>query len=109
MNMVRFFLAAGLAFTLMAASAAASVKPIQSVPHGTLLTVVSQTVDPCHKQCAPLLKLDSRSEAKRTYGNCRALCAGKGTVTCPDGSKQSVKILRCGAPGAGMARWKRWR
>lgn len=55
------------------------------------LLPVSQTVDPCHKQCAPLLQLDSRSEAKRTYDNCRAMCAGKGTVLCPDGSRIKLR------------------
>ena len=67
------------------------------VPPGRLPVLpISQTVDPCHKQCAPLLQLDSRSEAKRTYNNCRAMCAGTGTVICPDGSRIRVR------PGASM-------
>lgn len=55
----------------------------------------TQTVAPCHKRCAPLLSLDSRSEARRTYHNCRALCDRKGTVICPDGSRKSYKNPRC--------------
>jgi hypothetical protein len=75
-----------------------------------LLTPVSQTVDRCHKQCAPLLKLDSRSEAKRTYGNCRSLCAGSGMVTCPDGSRVPVSnARRCGSKRSDRPRWSRYR
>jgi len=52
---------------------------------------ISQTVDPCHKQCAPLLSLDSKSESKRTYHNCRVLCAGEGEIICPDGSQKRLR------------------
>ena len=59
--------------------------------NGNPVLRISQTVDPCHKRCAPLLQQDSRSESKRTYLNCRALCAGKGTVLCPDGSRIKIR------------------
>jgi hypothetical protein len=101
-KMMRFVMAAGLALSLVGATAPAFSQACkfgvcaagEALANGSM-TPVSQTVDPCHKRCAPLLKIDSRSEASRVYRNCRALCAGKGTVTCPDGSQKSVKNPRC--------------
>lgn len=54
----------------------------------------------CQDQCAPLLEaVHPKSEAKRVYNNCVALCANKPglSLTCPDGSRVSVKDAKlCG-------------
>jgi hypothetical protein len=106
--MLRFLTAAALLLSFMAAPEPAASQNHLGITR--LLTQVSQTVDRCHKQCAPLLNLDSRSEAKRTYANCRALCAGNGSVTCPDGSKQSVNNPRCrGGHRPYRERWRGYR
>ena len=81
-------LVALFAFGLQSAEAMA---PGAVTRYDDLLLPISQTVDPCHKQCAPLLSLDSKSESKRTYHNCRVLCAGEGEVICPDGSRKSLR------------------
>jgi hypothetical protein len=53
-------------------------------------------VAPCHKQCSPLLgAVQPKAEAQRVYGNCRALCDHKGTVTCPDGSVKPWTDPKC--------------
>ena len=63
-------------------------------PLGSTTTV--DKVAPCHKQCAPLLKaVKPVAEARRVYGNCRALCDRKGKITCPDGHQQSWSIPKC--------------
>ena len=107
--MIRILAATWLMLSLMAAVP----DPAASRAHpglAPLLTPASQTVDRCHKQCAPLLNLDSRSEAKRTYSNCRALCAGKGSVTCPNGSRVSTSdARRCGGAGGRKPYRERWR
>ena len=93
--MLRFVFAAGLIATMVALAGPGGAQAAEHFTPAPLLTPASQTVDRCHKQCAPLLKLDSRSEASRTYRNCRALCDRKGTVTCPNGKVQSWKNPRC--------------
>jgi len=93
--MKRFALLAGLVLSLMAGSAASGAEAMDGAGNAPLFTPVTQTIDPCHKQCAPLLNLDSRSEAQRTYHNCRALCDRKGEVICPDGSRKSSRTPRC--------------
>lgn len=63
-------------------------------PLGSTTTV--DKVAPCHKQCAPLLKaVNPVAEARRVYGNCRALCDHKGNITCPDGHQQSWRRPKC--------------
>ena len=34
-------------------------------------------------------------EARRVYGNCRAMCDHRGTVTCPNGRVQSWQNPKC--------------
>ena len=59
-------------------------------------TTTVDKVDPCHKQCAPLLgSVKPASEAHRVYGNCRAMCDRRGTITCPNGRVQSWKNPKC--------------
>jgi hypothetical protein len=59
-------------------------------------TSQSDSVAPCHTQCAPLLgSVKPKAEAQRVYGNCRALCDRKGTIKCPDGSVKSWKNPKC--------------
>jgi hypothetical protein len=44
------------------------------------------TVDPCYKQCSPLLgSVTPRKEAQRVYKNCFALCSQRGVLICPHG------------------------
>lgn len=53
-------------------------------------------VAPCHKQCAPLLTaVKPQEEARRVYGNCRAMCDRKGTVTCSHGTTKSWDNPKC--------------
>jgi hypothetical protein len=43
-------------------------------------------VDPCYKQCSPLLgSVSPRSEAQRVFKNCMAYCQHKGRVNCGNG------------------------
>jgi len=44
------------------------------------------TVDPCYKQCSPLLaSVTPKQEAQRVFKNCFAYCSHKGVITCPNG------------------------
>lgn len=55
---------------------------------GTATSDKGYTVDPCYKQCGPLLSsVTPRQEAVRVYKNCFAGCNHKGLVTCPNGAK----------------------
>lgn len=81
------FLTALLAVGAVAIDAAhiAGAAPPQIATEAPAFQLVRQTIDPCHKRCAPLLQQDSKSESKRTYGNCRALCDTQAKPTCAQG------------------------
>jgi hypothetical protein len=52
-------------------------------------------VDPCYKQCVPLLgAVTPKSEAQRVFHNCMAGCQHRGFIICPLGSKIPTTLNR---------------
>lgn len=77
MRVLRTIRFAAIALLALSAVPAAAVA-------GSTTSDTGYGVSPCYKQCSPLLSAVSpKTEAKRVYRNCMALCSGKGWIECP--------------------------
>ena len=75
---------------------ALALAPVATAFAGSTTSDTGYGVDPCYKQCAPLLSsVTPRQEAQRVFKNCMALCNHKGILVCPNGVTATVGKSQC--------------